>query len=306
MGEVWYNIRHYHYIKDNKMPPRRFTDEQEAIIAQEYLDGESQRALARKYGVDRICIKGALRRQGTETRGVSERNRIYALGKPDAFSKIDSEEKAYWWGLFYADGFLYRNTIKLTLKKKDAPHLEKLKDFMQSENPMRDRIHYANGKGYPSVELELSDTQIGKGLRKLGINVGRKNFTKAIQNLPNELAHHWIRGFFDGDGSAKKDQSLSFCGGHILLTWIRDKLSQEVRTNPNLAITKHTTANIYYLSISGRLQALKVADYMYQDATVWMERKRNVINSWPQKRGIIKPPQCKPGYVIKRKRNAGN
>jgi len=62
----------------------------------------------------------------------------------------------------------------------------------------------------------------------------------------------------------------------------REQILNEAGTNPNLAVTKHNKANIYYLYISGRIQALKVANYMYQDATLWMPRKRKVIESWPK------------------------
>lgn len=50
------------------MARRRFTDEQEAQIAQEYLDGTSSTELAKKYKCDQSTIAGAIRRQGHEMR----------------------------------------------------------------------------------------------------------------------------------------------------------------------------------------------------------------------------------------------
>lgn len=257
---------------------RLFTDEQEIMIAKRYLDGKSTRALARDLGCDRIAIKGALERQGIEQRSPAERNRLYALN-PHVFDVIDNELAAYWLGFAYADGNVSRRTFRVGLKAADKQHLEKLKAFMESESPIH--TYMIKGK-YKTAVIEFTDQHLAKRLQELGILSGRPRFGTMITQTPDHLWHHWLRGLFDGDGSAKKNPTIEFCGAEKMMEWIRKVLAKNAGTNPGLAITKHTSANLHYLGYSGRKQSLRIAQHMYKDATVWLTRKRQVIDSWPE------------------------
>jgi len=280
------------------MPPRNFTDQEEAEIAKIYLDGRSAKSIARAYGLSHhISICAALGRQGVRQRSPAERNRLYKLN-PCVFDVIDNEHTAYWWGFIYADGCVSRRTLIVALKWSDKDHLEKLKDFMQSDSPIKARICTIGTslEKYHNAEISFTDRYLAARLQELGIIAHRIEFHAVAKNLPHDLEHHWIRGFFDGDGSARKNSmgGLEFCGQEKLLEWIREVMAREADTNPNLMLSRIKHApSIRYLRYSGRVQALKTADYMYRDATVWLDRKREVINSWPQKRGRILPPQCR-------------
>ena len=59
--------------------------------------------IAKKYGVWSNAINGLLRRRGIKIRERGEAHRIYPINE-NFFNNIDSEEKAYTLGLFYADG----------------------------------------------------------------------------------------------------------------------------------------------------------------------------------------------------------
>lgn len=264
------------------MPPRNFTDTEEAEIAKIYSVGKiSARAIARAYGLSHhISICSALERQGITQRPAPDRNRLYSLN-PNVFDVIDNEQAAYWWGFLYADATLHKRSLKIHLKVADIDQVEKLKTFMESESPIVARRNDTGKVKYHNACIEFTDRHLTKRLRQLGILVNRPNPLTALSQLPSFLRHHWIRGYFDGDGSARKSKSIVFCGSCKLLIWLREQLANGAGTNPELAVTKHNKANIYYLYISGRIQALKVADYMYRDATVWMPRKRDVIDNWP-------------------------
>ena len=114
------------------------------------------------------------------------------------FEKIDSEEKAYWLGFLYADGYISfsENKIELSLAEKDVHHIEKFRDFLGINN----RICYR-----PSVKAYRLSFRSDKCKQDL-INQGctpRKSLTLKFptsKQVPYELIRHFIRGYFDGDG----------------------------------------------------------------------------------------------------------
>ena len=50
----------------------------------------------------------------------------------NVFDSIDTEEKAYWLGFIFADGYisLKGNSFELSLKGSDSEHLDKFNKFM--------------------------------------------------------------------------------------------------------------------------------------------------------------------------------
>lgn len=265
------------------MPGRNFTDEEEKEIAELYLSGVSTREIAKRRGLSHhISIVSALRRQGVEQRSAPERNRLYSLN-PQAFDQIDNEQAAYFWGYLYADGSINKRTLTIGLARKDEVLLHRIKHFIQSEAPIKatqERLS-SDGPLHQKSIVQITDRYLADRLREMGIMRDRLKPDLVFNQLPRELTHHWIRGYFDGDGSARKSPSIAFVGQQRLLEWMREVFARDAGTNPNLAVSKHRTANIYYLFISGRRQALKVVEYMYRDATIWLERKREVIDNWP-------------------------
>jgi len=169
----------------------------------------------------------------------------------------------------------------------------KLRAFLKSEHPIKEiEIGCGNGKFYKSAIYYATDEYLAERLRELGIVPHRKNFNQAIIHLPKRLENHWLRGYFDGDGAARKPNaknvvSISICGSATLLKWIRAITANNVGTNPNLSVNKHRTAKIYYLSYSGNHVANNVAMWMYQDATIWLPRKKKTVDDWPQAKNRI-------------------
>jgi intein-encoded DNA endonuclease-like protein len=267
------------------MPARNFTDTEEAEIAKIYLSGKSTRDIAKAYGLNHhISICSALERQGITQRAAPERNRLYKFNI-NAFDKIDNEQSAYWWGFIYADGNISRRSLTVGLKSTDASQLVALSSFLQSESPIKFRDNYIKEQVYYRVQLLVTDRYFSDRLRQLGIIPHRPIFKDVLLQLPEYLISHWIRGYFDGDGSARTDMAISIVGQQRMLIWMREVFANGAGTNPNLRLQKHTKSDIYYLNISGRIQALKIADYLYKDATVWLDRKKIIVDSWRNVKG---------------------
>jgi len=263
---------------------RNFTDAEEAQIARIYEAGFSTKAIARAYGLNHhISICATLERQGIEQRSAPERNRLYKLN-PHVFDKIDNELAAYHLGFLYADGCVSRRTLGLVLKASDRIQLERLRDFLESESPIKSiLVNLGGSKNYPQCRIEFTDRHLAKRLRSIGILACRPKPRLVINAVQEPQINHFVRGYFDGDGCAvKTNPAISFCGQREFLEWMRDTLAIHAKTNPQLSVYKAKNASAYRLGIGGRIQALKVANYMYNNASIWLPRKREVITSWPE------------------------
>lgn len=50
------------------------------------------------------------------------------------FTNIDTREKAYWLGMFYADGCVHSNSNEISIGLKDQEHIEKFKQAIGAIN----------------------------------------------------------------------------------------------------------------------------------------------------------------------------
>lgn len=188
-------------------------------------------------------------------------------------------------GFIYADGYVSKKIITETEKKigialstKDINHLEKFKKHINSTYP----INVYKSKSFGGVEIEycrllmnsdqLFDNLVAKGAfekKTLILNFPNESI------VPKELQNHFIRGYFDGDGSFKKNNdgfyAFNLCGTKEFLLKCQDILAKQTKLEKRHKDNK----NNYSFSIGGRLQAKKIGDYLYKNATVYLERKYN-------------------------------
>jgi hypothetical protein len=110
----------------------------------------------------------------------------------------------------------------------------------------------------------------------------RKSLELKFPEINDVLLPHFVRGYFDGDGCAsvhnKKQKTpqlrLSFIGTEDFLS----KLQGVIGTNCKLVPTGNNKI-VKSLGISGNTQTKRITDWMYKDATIFLERKRKVINA---------------------------
>jgi hypothetical protein len=223
----------------------------------------------------------------------------------DFFNVINTEEKAYWLGFLYADGYITQHgsqkDIGVSLHIKDKSHLEKLKCSLGATYDVKEYIQktgYARGKKYCRLLMSsdnMYDTLITKGV------VPRKSLILTFPDvniLTIELIPHFIRGYFDGDGSigvgTYKSNSkygkeywnkakFSFQGtreflndlSEILRCVIIPKWSNE-QIRFKLRKRHKDNKNSHYIESRGLLATLSFCEYIYKDATVFLQRKYEV------------------------------
>lgn len=118
------------------------------------------------------------------------------------FNIIDTEEKAYWLGFMYADGYIIsdRDAIGLSLSTEDIKHLDK---FLISLNANNKISRYTNNINREYARVIIYSNKLKNDLISHGC-LENKTFKLDFPNVDENLVHHFIRGYFDGDGSLSK------------------------------------------------------------------------------------------------------
>jgi len=216
------------------------------------------------------------------------------------FFARENELAFYWAGFIAADGCISStsgaNALNIKLSAKDAKHLEKFRDVISPQRPIHQKLHkgHKNIKASMQVSFGIFSNNICNDLfEKFGIGQ-QKSLTYVMPKhlLDHPLLHHFIRGYTDGDGtfySNQRKNRLPQCQYQLLgtedfLDQIAEKISKECGLSQ--LKSRKTKSKIYVLTYGGNRQAMKIREYLYQDATVYLERKYNIaIQAKPHKRG---------------------
>jgi len=186
------------------------------------------------------------------------------------FDKIDDEETSYWLGFLYADGYTEKKGLRLSLGKRDIEQLKRFRTFMKSNH-----IFYSRPRSY---DLGIWSESLSKKMLALGIVPRRGKFHSLTKpQIPKNLQRHFIRGYIDGDGCIAKDERVIILGKKDILTWIMDIFHNELGINRTKFRKRRGT---YEISFGGREQAWKIIEFLYVDATIFMERKLEKTRKW--------------------------
>lgn len=247
----------------------KIDNEQEIVDL--YLSGEPMIKIAERYeGAKHHHIDWILKKHNVKKRSNKQNSRKFDLNHR-YFDVIDTEEKAYWLGFMTADGYVTgTNYVALALKKSDESHVEKLKTAIDATYDVKT---YKAGEGFQCARLMVTSEEMVADLHKHGVT-HQKSLTLKYPAIPAELERHYIRGYFDGDGSItryKNQYQFKLLGTKEMLNAVLDKIGYAGRT----LYQRHVGSDVnnYYISIGGNKQVLSILSYLYDDSTVYLERK---------------------------------
>ncbi len=185
----------------------KISDEFKIEVRNHYLNSKkSIREIAEIYKVTRYYIYKVLEEQSINLNRVKTYSFDY-----NYFDVIDTEEKAYFLGLFYSDGTnnQKRNSSAIELQHGDVDILNKLNIAMKSNHPLlyNDPRHRRPNE-QPTYKAIFYSKYFCSQLTKLGC-VPRKSLILKFptpNQVPKYLLRHFIRGYYDGNGG---------CGAYI-------------------------------------------------------------------------------------------
>lgn len=256
------------------------TPEQDVLIAKMYDEGKSAYQIARDLDLTHTIIYGSLDRTGIERRGKNEAYRKYHFDE-HVFDEIDTPEKAYWIGFLYADGYINRTSLRLNINIEDKSHVEKFNSFLDSDYPIleEDRLCNLNNKMTYKALLIVTHHHFAERLLELGISSGREDFN--MSEIPQHLYHYWILGYFDGDGCITRRKNIGYNEYFARVNFSankKDVLEFIVRQFSSFGGIKNkkiqTRKGSFAIDYCGKNICRKIYDYMYEDTTVFLDRKK--------------------------------
>lgn len=257
----------------------KLTDTEKITLIDDYRNGIDLNELSLKYKIHRTSVRGLLKRRGEKLKNFSESRRIYTINE-NFFDELN-ENSSYVLGFLYADGYHNekRKSIRLSLKESDEEILIKIKNVLGSNRPLG--VDTSRGENFKQKYLDINNIVISKRLKILGC-VQNKTFKIKFPNfIPDDLLKHFIRGYFDGDGgicvyvntnkkngTQTKKQTLSIRGTENFCSELKKILNSKLNVGGSLSDDK-----IFSLTYSGKQEIIKILDYLYDNATIFLERK---------------------------------
>ena len=228
---------------------------------------------------------------------------------------IDTQDKAYLLGQIYGDGYSggeehHSYKIMLTSNKGDIDVYRKL----QEKFPF---FIYKTYKSHPNmIYLENYEKSLYIDLKNHGMISSKTKYDKTgefhFPNLRNDLIPHFIRGYFDADGSfwypsryrsrnnlrtelgcATKNFLLSI-NSHLLKNGITFSYLERNKSAGN-----GRTYQTFTLLSSNRETSIKFADFIYKDANVFLNYKKEKAYRPLIDKETFKCPYCNSNNVIK-------
>ena len=229
--------------------------------------------IASKYGIKRQTLSNRLKELGYTIINYQNITKF----NEHIFDVINSEEKAYWLGFIYADGYIDANCncFELSLKSSDSEHLYKFNKFMEYEgdNVKFDSVK-CNGKICGRARWYITNKHLWNTLNSLGI-IPNKSLKLVFPNIDifvsKDLIKHFIRGYVDGDGCISyndpqhKHMNIGLLGTYDFLMEVQNYIPSSLHK-----LQKHN--NVYNLVINGSA-GYKVVKYLYENSTISLSRK---------------------------------
>jgi transposase-like protein len=245
------------------------------LLIEYYLSGYSCEKIGKIINFDAQAVRRLIKDMGI----LKDTKPYQKLLNHNWLDNIDTEEKSYFLGLLAADGWLDRNTLFIDLQKKDSYLLETLQQKIVPFIPL---AYYSARATNLDDKVRLSITSKSWRMRCEELQIGyRKSLTMPdmIDKIPLEVRNHFVRGYFDGDGTVgvyfnknlnKKFARVQFLGTKSFLVGIHRSIGLPVGT-----INLNPKEKIHRLNYSGKQRLFEIKEYLYKDATIFLPRKKN-------------------------------
>ena len=246
----------------------------------EHINGALMKDVCAKYNISNATIYKYMKKHGIEYK--NGHGRKYHCDE-SFFHVIDTEAKAYWLGFIYGDGCVAYsdksctapNRLQINLSSRDRCQLEDFNHDISSDFPITDYIPKGSYAQNPMSRLNINSIEMCKDLISHGCIPNKtRQLSFPYNSMSEHLYRHFIRGLFDADGFIGVGPVFCITKYIPFLEQIQQILIDTLKlSKTKMSIYKGRAYQVGDLSWGGKNQVLEIALYLYQDATVFLERK---------------------------------
>ena len=281
-------------IRKRGKPP--LSDELKKKIIELYLTGEySCVEVGKQIGYSKVAVRNLLIKNNIKIIPSTETNRKYKFKDEHFFDTIDTEAKAYFMGLLWADGCNYikisknknAHQIVISLQERDKYILEKFCEYIYEDSSILRYVKatkYKNINKNPQWTFRIPSKHISTTLLNHGMEP-RKSFTcEWPKNLPTHLEKHFIRGYYDGDGgisfnSNSKNYIVGMISSVPFIATMKDRIYKLTGLDLSLKVEdKKYSKPMSILKIHGNNKCEKFLSWLYSDSSIFLKRKKERYN----------------------------
>lgn len=257
----------------------------EKEICRLYEEGESSVKLSKKFSTNPSTVLQIVRRNGGQTRTTKETSKRYTFNE-NYFSKIDSEDKAYWLGFILADGCICRNDLIIVLKESDASHLDKFIKCIGGDNVYQ-KVESDNSWGkHDAVRLSIRSKKMFNDLMALGITPNKSLTATVPMNIPKKLIRHFWRGVVDGDGTMcyynnkkGKYQYRYLAVGLTGSKSVVESFIDYIKKASGILLRLNKDKNVWRTK-TACFNAVEICSLLYNNSVIYLDRKKDLYSKY--------------------------
>jgi DNA-binding transcriptional regulator WhiA len=227
--------------------------------------------IAEQFGIPDWKLKKLIAKNGWGVaRPTIKNNNIFSL---------EDESSYYWAGFIAADGNISdKNDLYICLHYDDTVMLTKILEYFMSNHKVSSNNEKYNRS---QIGIRLSESAVTILRDKFNITP-RKSLTYQLPNIANsDNFRHYLRGYFDGDGSICESFSninSKTASLYANITGSKDFISQlQLVIQNKLGITGHNQIKETVSCLKYNTNDAKILlKYLYSDSTIYLPRKYNL------------------------------
>lgn len=248
-------------------------------VKEQYLKLKTIQAVAKYFRISKSAMANFFR----------QNNINYILKHKNNFNEnyfsINTPESLYLAGFLAADGCIKNNSISLELSDKDLNHLMKIKNLLQCNAKINKRIRYkskenSNWKDSGCCNFTCSSKETINDLKRFNIIPNKtKTYTFPEWLISHSLVHHFMRGYFDGDGSFYHDKfsKRTFFSIRGTINFLND--FKNILKIKSISLPKINNGQ-GQLAFKGQKDVANIVNFLYKDATIFLQRKKLLVEKF--------------------------
>ncbi len=271
--------------KQKSIKMNKFLESNKEKVINTYHEVRSYHKTAKIFSISPVTLYKFLKQNNVET-GISNSQTSYKLIDDKFLDDINFQWKAYYLGLFYADGNLFKSCMRITLIDREILEMLNKKIFVNREI----KTHKSKNINHQDTYLlMISNKYVSDRMRKIGLYENKSltiSFPEIILN--SKYLTDFIRGYFDGDGGVSKcfkykgknkisyDYSISICVSKNFGPTLKNILN-----NLNIQCYLKPHDRVYKLMIGKNEDKFKFYDLIYsENSEFYLKRKRDSLNEF--------------------------